>query len=504
MSLYSKLDDKAYREEIYDILTPHWTPIREATAYGPTGARALAWHVMTEDLAKTLLLPCGRRSLKSLLCRRAMVMKLQQPGSRYFIGAPTRQQVKRIHWNSVQKLIPPSWIERVYKTDLCIVTHWGAELWLVGLDAPERIEGDTEGWDGCLIDESADIRDPETIPAHIEPAMQTRDGFIWRIGVPDYKGPSNADYEDAWNKATKWDASDITRDDGGRRLRAALRVAREQGERVESVGISWASEDVMPVKDVSYFKRKLSKLIYLQELRASFVTAPGRAYNEYSEGLHKKPTPFLRGTPIQISCDFNYGFHNWIMSQVVYPKELSGMPLFRIPDQIFLQDSNVAKMIAELVRKLRHYDPTIITKVEQKKDDSGSHTVYHTKAQTLSFYGDYSGEQKHAEATLSAWRQIKKAFPQGLFRYRFNGPIADRIDATNGALCSADETVRIRIDPKAEELHNDLKFVTRKLLLGDSKTLRLSHSSDCLGYLVVQYRGGKIDPKRIAATKSRL
>src|SRR3972149_6468791 len=102
----------------------------------------------------------GRRSGKTELAKRRLVMALPEkkhwPDARYFAAAPTRDQAKRIFWNDLKGLVPRRWVRRVYDGDLCIVPPFGSELWVVGLDKPQRIEGTP--WDGGVLDEYANMR----------------------------------------------------------------------------------------------------------------------------------------------------------------------------------------------------------------------------------------------------------------------------------------------------------------------------------------------------------
>ena len=93
--------------------------------------------------------------------------KVGRPPGRYFAAAPTREQAKRIWWNDLKALIRPRWKAKVSETDLYIRTTLGNEIWVIGLDKPQRMEG--VPWDGGIIDEYADCK-PGTFDANIRPA----------------------------------------------------------------------------------------------------------------------------------------------------------------------------------------------------------------------------------------------------------------------------------------------------------------------------------------------
>jgi hypothetical protein len=134
------------------LLTKRWTQLR------PHPVQSQLFHSPT----RFKIVPAGRRSGKTELYKRYQTLKLWDclvnprpwEDPRFFAGAPTRDQAKRIFWNDFKRLVPKPWIDgRPSESDLRIVTRWGAELWVVGLDRPERIEGTS--WDGGGLDELA-------------------------------------------------------------------------------------------------------------------------------------------------------------------------------------------------------------------------------------------------------------------------------------------------------------------------------------------------------------
>ncbi len=131
--------------------TDRWTPLREHAEQ-----RRLWW-----DKSRFKIVPAGRRSGKTELAKRKLVESLfrktwhGQPG-RFFAAAPTRDQAKRIWWQDLNDLLHPDWKAVVSSSELKIRTGSGAELWVIGLDKPMRMEG--VSWDGGVIDEYADCK----------------------------------------------------------------------------------------------------------------------------------------------------------------------------------------------------------------------------------------------------------------------------------------------------------------------------------------------------------
>ena len=108
--------------------------------------------------------------------------------------------------------MPEKWVKKVYETDLCVTTKYKSELWVLGMDRPERIEGTP--WDGGVLDEYANMK-PNAWTENIRPALADRAGWCWFVGVPEglnhYK--DLADYAGSGSDADwglyRWNSSEI-------------------------------------------------------------------------------------------------------------------------------------------------------------------------------------------------------------------------------------------------------------------------------------------------------
>ena len=151
----------------------------------------------------------------------------------------------------------------------------GAEIVVVGLDRPQRIEG--RAWNGGVVDEVANIR-PGAWGENIRPALADRNDWAWLIGVPEGRGA----YYDMFTYACS-------------------------GEDAEWDGFHWISADILSPSEIESARRTLDPLVYQQEMEASFVTFEGRAYYAFDRNLHC-PTIRLRHNPVApliICLDFN-------------------------------------------------------------------------------------------------------------------------------------------------------------------------------------------------------
>ncbi len=158
------------------LLTPRWTPLRPHPVQSAYFNSPHQFNV----------LPCGRRSGKTELAKRKLVIRalrgsrFQRP--RYFAAAPTRDQAKAIYWMDLKSMFPPSMIADVNETSLSIRLVTGAEVVVVGMDRPQRIEG--QPWDGGILDEYTDMK-AGAWPENVFLALADRDGWADLIGVPE-------------------------------------------------------------------------------------------------------------------------------------------------------------------------------------------------------------------------------------------------------------------------------------------------------------------------------
>lgn len=206
------------------------------------------------------VVPAGRRSGKTERFKRFIAKEaMKRPGEKYFIGAPTHDQVKKIYWDDMKKLtLSCTHAKRPSESDRIIFMPNGTEIHLIGLDRPERIEGIQ--WTGGGIDEIADIKG-KSWEAHILPALNTVNptrpdyrAWCWLLGVPD---GLNHYYEMAQYAETANDP--------------------------EWELFHWKSSEILPADVIASAKRQMSSKQFRQEFEASFETATGRIYEDYSK-----------------------------------------------------------------------------------------------------------------------------------------------------------------------------------------------------------------------------
>lgn len=208
------------------------------------------------------VVPAGRRSGKTERLKRFVAKQsMWLPGERYFLGAPTRDQAKKIFWDDMKALtLSAKHPRKPSESELKIYLPNQTEIHILGLDQPQRIEGIE--WTGGGIDEIADVK-PDSIQANIMPALNTVNplrpfyrAWCWWIGVPD---GLNHYYDMAEYARTSGDP------DWGY--------------------FHWKSSEILPADVIASAKRTMARRQYLQEYEASFETATGRIYDDYDGSI---------------------------------------------------------------------------------------------------------------------------------------------------------------------------------------------------------------------------
>lgn len=211
--------------------------------------------------------------------KRFLTKEANQVQGQYFAAAPTYTQAKKIFWKDLKAFCLSSILKRKpSETELIIYLDNGSEIHVIGLDKPERIEGIP--WKGGGIDEFADIKS-EAWEANILPALNTVDptdpeyrAWCWLLGVPD---GLNHYYQLCQNAVNN----------------PIFEV------------FHWKSAEILPADVINQMKLTMSARQFKQEFEASFETATGRIYEDYSKLNYTDET--LKDYEQIMWChDFNY------------------------------------------------------------------------------------------------------------------------------------------------------------------------------------------------------
>jgi len=399
-----------------------------------------------------ITLPAGRRSGKTELAKRRLVLRALGATTkwppRFFAGAPTRDQAKRIFWDDLKALVPRyALAAKPSESDLMLALINGAQLWVIGMDEPRRIEG--QPWDGGVLDEYADMKETAW-PQNVRPALSDRNGWCDLIGVPEGR---NHYY---------------------RLVRDAIAMQAKYGAASEWANYTWPSADILPAKEIEAAKRDLDPLTFDQEYNASFVNFTGRAYYAFTEALHAATSirSLYDDRATLVFCfDFNVEPGTAVIAQEY--QFSNGEPFTGIIGEVWIpRNSNTPAVCRRLVQ------------------DWGDHKGY------IACYGDATGGARGtAKLSGNDWDIIRgelgAAFGDRVyFNVKSSNPSErSRINAMNSRLLSTTGAVHMLIDPEgAPHVIDDLLGVS--LLEGGSgeidkkKTPKLTHLSDALGYYV--------------------
>ena len=423
----------------YVVRPPRWTKLK----YHAQQAAAMY------SKARFINLACGRGSGKTELARRKIVLSLAQrkpwPDPLYFYALPTYQQAKKIAWVEILKLIPKGWMsEPPNISDLHIKTIFGSELYVLGMDKPQRIEG--VQYDGGVVDEACDQK-PGSFDLSILPTLSHRKAWCWRVGVPKRVGTCSREFKEKFDYGLDPDVLDTE-------------------------SYTWPTSDILSEEELQVFKQKMALKDYREQYEASWEQAGGLIFYTFSPKLHVDNAleicHYRPHLPLYVGMDFNVDPMCWVVGQVVpdHPKNPKDKTLV-ILDELFIRNTNTLETLNELYERYSFHRGMIY------------------------FCGDAASRQRRTSASLSDYMHITNYEKFGGRRIKIpasNPPIADRFSVTNAALLNADNQVRTVIHPKCKRLILDLTYRAYKEGTSDPNDSGKDegHITDALGYLMWQ------------------
>ena len=392
--------------------------------------------------ARFNVVPAGRRSGKTECAKRRGILKAitetKWLDSWFVFAAPTHGQAKRIFWPDLKAMIPKELVRGVpSEGSLSIRLVNGAEITVLGLDAPERVEG--RPVNGVVLDEYGNMK--ETVwMEHLRPALSDRRGWVDFIGVPEGRNH----YYDLYKNA-------------------------QSDETGDWATFTWTSEDILDADEIAAAKRDLDELTYNQEYRASFVTFEGRAYHSFDAVVHcARDLPYAPNEDLIFCFDFNVSPGVCVVCQ---------------------EHHNQTHVIGEVYIPNNSNTPAVCNRlIADWKDHTGR----------VLCYGDATGGARGtAQIQGSDWDLIKNTFRPAFgsrVKYRVdkaNPKERVRVNSMNSRLMGADGTVKLLVDvAKAPMAIKDLEGV--RLLAGGSGEIdkkgdpKLTHLTDALGYYIVK------------------
>jgi hypothetical protein len=369
--------------------------------------------------------------------------------ARFFAGAPTRDQAKRIWWDDLKRLVP-RWFQAKppSESELTVFGVNGSIIQVLGMDKPERIEG--VPWDGGVLDEYGNMK-KQTWEEHVRPALSDRRGWCDLIGVPEGRNHyyDIAKYAQA-DDTGEWDY------------------------------FWWISADILDPREIEAAKRDLDELTYMQEFEASFVNFSGRTYYPYLDTTHNARIAYDPQQPLIICLDFN-----------VAPGVAAVIQEKRIRDWetgVYMLGETMTGVIGEVYIPRNSNTPLVCTRLVS---DWGSHQG------DIYVYGDSTGgAQKSSGVAGSDWDLVKRILYNHYgqdrvhMRYASSNPSErDRVNSVNSRFLTLTGKIRLMVDPsKAPHVVKDFEGV--QCVQGGSgeidkkKSPELSHLSDAIGYYI--------------------
>lgn len=410
------------------MLTPAWKPLR----YHP--AHDALWRTR----ARFVGVAAGRGSGKTELARRRIVrfLPVRIPGTprpMYFYALPTYKQARRVAWQNILDLVPRHWLaKQPNSSEMLIETVWGSQLYVVGLDKPQRIEGDQ--WCGCVIDESSDQR-PGVFSLSVMPALTHKNGWCWRIGVPKRVGIGAAEFK-------RWCG------------------ASPNGEGpVAEESYTWKSSDILTPEQLRYAKENYSPADFDEQYNANWGQAGGVVFYAFDDVLNvSDQISYDPSLPLIVGSDFNVDPMAWVIMQRPERNKL------HVIDEIFVRNTNT-KATLDLL-----------------------HNKYKSHQAGWDFYGDAAGRARHTSASDSDYAQIKSdtRFRGARVWYpKSNPPVANRFAACNAMLLNAAGERRVLIHPRCKQLRRDLTDRAYKPGTNEPNDYGdIGHITDAFGYPV--------------------
>lgn len=335
------------------------------------------------------VVPAGRRSGKTERAKRFVAKQaMKNPGEMYFLGAPTQDQAKRIWYQDICALTFSAAHAKQPTVSPQPIVHLpnGTEIHIIGLDKPQRIEGIP--WTGGVIDEIADIKS-DAWEANILPALNTVSplrpdyrAWCWLIGVPDGLNHYYDLYQYALNSGDP-----------------------------DWKGYHWKSADILPPDVIDAAKRSMSARQFKQEFEASFETATGRIYEDYSRENHT-------------SAEIEPHEELWWMHDQNYTPLSSAIGVVR---------DDAAYLLDEIVLTSAVSRQSAVEFVERYKDH---------KNKRVRIYGDPAGRAGEKHGHASDYTEIEDVLRQNGWAFsrkvaRAAPAIKDRQNAVRAKICNA-------------------------------------------------------------------
>ncbi len=380
--------------------------------------------------ARFKVIVAGRRWGKTAFSRIEIVTAAaRKPKQLVWYIAPTYAMAFDIMWTQLKEAIPRSYIRKMNETKMTILLKNGSVIQCKGADKPDSLRG--RGVHLVVLDEYQDFKTGVWNDA-VFPTLTDTAGCAIIIGTPK-----------AYNH---------------------LYELYRKGQSQDPEDIDWASwqfptstSPFIPASELKKAKRNLDERSYKQEFEASFESMSGRVYYPFDRATHVGDFAFDPNNYIIVGQDFNVD----PMSSVIMQLKRDTGELWCI-DEIMLRQSNSQEVVDEIERR---YFKLFPNRVCLFPDPAG---------------GNRSSSRGESDLQIFREKGIHR-----LFYHKKHPAVADRINAVNSMLKSADGSIRLRIDRKCKHLIESLEQVIYKPGTREvDKSQDNEHITDALGYPV--------------------
>lgn len=363
---------------------------------------------------------------------RYLPIKKPWPDPRYFYCGPTFSQAKGTAWQRLIDLCPPEWIADISLSNLTIKTVFGSELFVMGLDKPQRIEGRI--LDGGIVDECSDIK-PGAFDLSIGPTLTTRKGWCWLIGIPKRFGVGAREYREKYEKAVS-------------------------GELVDSAGFNWPSSTVLPEEELEIHRQNMDERDFDEQFNAKWINASGGIFHSFDKEFNVRPCTYDPGLSMVVCQDFNVNPMAWLCGH------LHGN-VFEVFDEVWIRNTNTPEALKVLLGRYG--------------DHRGG----------FQMYGDASSRGRRTSAEFTDYihivgNELLKTMGRTMHYDRSNPSVADRFATTNARICNGAGQRQVFVDSKCKHLIYDLETRTYKpgTREADDSDKDQGHPTDALGYFL--------------------
>ncbi|MFO8066849.1 MAG: hypothetical protein R6U11_04625 [Bacteroidales bacterium] len=378
--------------------------------------------------------------------RKVLEAAMENPGNRYFLGAPTRRQAKSIFWEALKKdtaLIRKGKSE----TELKITLQNNSVTQVVGLHKTDRIEGTP--WDGAHITEAGQL-DKIKWQENIRPLFSDTNGFCILDGVPEGRNY----YYDLALKC--WEGQI-------QRPEPEVGAIGTNPERPEWIHYNWLGSDVLPDEEIERLKDDLSSRMFKQEYEGAFVDYAGLAYWNFGDYNIDSTVEYNPDYPVYIGMDFNV---NPMTATFNHIRENKGIETIYQFCEAYLPNSNTWQMVEHI-------------------EDEFELDKHSSKKRRFEVNPDSTGASEQSNATKTDIAILRQAGFKVNARSK-NPRQKDRINAVNNMFKTASGKVRYKVNPKCKHTIEDYHKVETEddgSLLKKSEKDGLVHISDAQGYL---------------------